>query len=162
MNSPLREQSYLETNTPNTGTNPGKQDMEEFVRLVGPNRAVEIFGIRLVGINAEKIVMDAALRHTITDSKLGKEALEEMQRRYFLKPTQIGPRVYWRLTDNWLELTLRFIVRDRGIRETKDALSRDILREFEAAGIDLASATFEIVSLPPLRIAPASPDTQPF
>jgi hypothetical protein len=136
--------------------------MEEFVRLVGPNRAVEIFGIRLVGINAEKIVMDAALRHTITDSKLGKEALEEMQRRYFLKPTQIGPRVYWRLTDNWLELTLRFIVRDRGIRETKDALSRDILREFEAAGIDLASATFEIVSLPPLRIAPASPDTQPF
>jgi hypothetical protein len=53
MNSPLREQSYLETNTPNTGTNPGKQDMDEFVRLVGPNRAVEIFGIRLVGINAE-------------------------------------------------------------------------------------------------------------
>jgi small-conductance mechanosensitive channel len=102
---------------------------------------------------AERIVMDSALRHTITDSKLGREALEEMQRRYFLKPTQIGPRVYWRLTDNWLELTVRFIVRDRGIREAKDALSRDILREFEQAGIGLASATFEIVGFPPLRVA---------
>ncbi|HYE33818.1 hypothetical protein [Methylocaldum sp.] len=65
---------------------------------------------------------------------------------------RIGPRVYFRLTDNWLELTVRFIVRDRGIREAKDALSRDILREFEQAGIELASATFEIVGLPPLRI----------
>lgn len=39
-----------------------------------------------------------------------------MQRRHFLKPTEIGPRVYYRLTDNWLELTARFIVRERGIR----------------------------------------------
>lgn len=113
---------------------------------------------------AEKIIMDSALRHTVTTGKLGREALEEMQRRYFLKPTQIGPRVYWRLTDNWLELTVRFIVRDRGIRETKDALSRDILREFEQAGIGLASATFEIVGLPPLRVVSEgtrNPSSQP-
>ncbi|WP_434150392.1 mechanosensitive ion channel family protein [Methylocaldum gracile subsp. desertum] len=101
---------------------------------------------------AERIVTEAALRHTITTNKLGQEALEEMQRRYFLKPTEIGPRVYYRLTDNWLELTVRFIVRDRGIREAKDALSRDILQAFEQAGIELASATFEIVGVPPLRI----------
>jgi small-conductance mechanosensitive channel len=75
-----------------------------------------------------------------------------MQRRYFLKPTEIGPRVYVRLTDNWLELTVRFIVRDCGIREVKDALSRDILQGLEQNGIELASATFEIVGLPPLRI----------
>ncbi|WDT76381.1 MAG: hypothetical protein MPW16_04025 [Candidatus Manganitrophus sp.] len=27
--------------------------MENFIRLVGPNRAVEIFGVKLVGVNAE-------------------------------------------------------------------------------------------------------------
>jgi len=101
---------------------------------------------------AERIVMETALRHTITTNKLGQEALAEMQRRYFLKPTEIGPRVYVRLTDNWLELTVRFIVHDRGIREVKDAMSRDILQAFEQARIELASATFEIVGLPPLRI----------
>ncbi|BBL77235.1 mechanosensitive ion channel family protein [Methylomagnum ishizawai] len=105
---------------------------------------------------AEKIILDAALRHTVTDSQLGREALEEMQRRYFLKPTQIGPKVYWRLTDNWLELTVRFIVPDRGIREVKDALSRDILAEFERAGLGFASTTFEIVGLPPLRVSPGA------
>lgn len=84
---------------------------------------------------AERIVHDAALRHTLTTGQLGQEALAEMGRRYFLKPAEIGPRVYWRLTDNWLELTVRFIVNDRGIREVKDAMSRDILRDFDQAGL---------------------------
>ena len=57
-----------------------------------------------------------------------------------------------RLTDNWLELNVRFIVRDHGIRRLKDAMSPDILRGLDEAGIGLASATFEIVGLPLLRI----------
>ena len=36
-------------------------------------------------------------------------------------------RVYLRMTDNWLELTVRFIARDHGMRDLKDAMSRDIL-----------------------------------
>jgi hypothetical protein len=60
--------------------------------------------------------------------------------------------VYYRLTDNWLEMSVRFVVRDRGIREVKDAISREVLRELDAAGIALASATFEVVGLPPLRL----------
>ncbi|HPL62487.1 MAG TPA: DUF2254 family protein [Syntrophales bacterium] len=58
---------------------------------------------------------------------------------------------YFRLTDNWLELTVRFIVEDRGMREVKDAISREILNEFEAAGITVASQTFDIVGVPSLR-----------
>lgn len=60
--------------------------------------------------------------------------------------------MYYRLTDNWLELTVRFVVRDRGIRDVKDAMSRDILAGLEAVGIGLASATFEVVGLPSLRV----------
>jgi hypothetical protein len=53
---------------------------------------------------------------------------------------------------------VRFVVRDRGIRDVKDAISRDILLELEEAGIRLASASFgvEVVGLPPLRIEPAA------
>ena len=55
------------------------------------------------------------------------------------------------MTDNWLELTLRFVVTEHGVRDVKDALARDILKRFEEAGIGIASATFELVGLPPLK-----------
>ncbi len=90
--------------------------------------------------------MQAALRRTMTTNKLEQKALGEMQRHDFLKPTETGPRVHFRLINNRPELTVRFIVRD--IRQAEGALSRDTLRKF-----DLASATFEIVGVPPLRIA---------
>ena len=43
------------------------------------------------------------------------------------------------------------------MRDLKDAMSRDILRDLEAAGIGIASATIEIVGLPPLRVEPPDP-----
>ncbi|MDC4204351.1 MAG: mechanosensitive ion channel [Candidatus Manganitrophus sp.] len=101
---------------------------------------------------AERILLDAAERHTVSIGEMGREALEEMKRRYFMKSADMRPKVYFRLTDNWLEMTVRFIARDYGVRELKDAMSRDILKAFDEARIGVASATFEIVGLPPLRI----------
>ena len=101
---------------------------------------------------AETILLEAAQHHTIPANELSEEALRELSRRYFLKPTEVGPRVYYRLTDNWVELTVRFIVEERGIREVKDAMSREILEGLERAGISIASATFQIVGLPTLQI----------
>lgn len=38
-----------------------------------------------------------------------------MQRRYVVKSTDMRPKVYNRLTDNWLGLTVRFIAEDHGV-----------------------------------------------
>ena len=62
------------------------------------------------------------------------------------------PRVYCRLTDNWLELTVRFINLSHGVRDVKDAMSRQILDQFDHAGIQIASSTFEVVGLPEVRV----------
>ena len=105
---------------------------------------------------AEQILLEAADRHTVLISDLSQDALEEMQRRYVVKAADLRPKVYYRLTDNWLELTVRFIAKDHGIRNLKDAMSRDILKALDDAGIGMASATFEIVGLPPLRIEDVS------
>ena len=43
---------------------------------------------------------------------------------------------------------------DRGIREIKDAMYRDILARFKEAGIAVASSTYDIVGFPPIRIEP--------
>ncbi|MBA3624793.1 MAG: mechanosensitive ion channel [Methylibium sp.] len=109
---------------------------------------------------AERILLEAAERHSVPIAEMSQEALQELQRRYVMKAPEIRPKVYYRLTDNWLELTVRFMVRDHGVRALKDAMSREILGALEEAGIGIASATFEIVGLPPLVIN-ASPATRP-
>lgn len=73
-----------------------------------------------------------------------------------MKEPRFEPRVYWRMTDNWLELTVRFVARDHGVRDLKDAMTREILAAFDEAGLEIASATFELVGAPPLRIARSS------
>lgn len=102
---------------------------------------------------AEAILLDAARRHTVQLAEIGKTALETMQRVYFVRLVDLTPRVYLRITDNWLELTVRFLARDREIRDLKDAVTRDILAGFDAAGIDIASSTYDIVGMPPVRLS---------
>ena len=101
---------------------------------------------------AEKILLEVARRHTESLTNLSHEALDEMQRRYFMDSPDVKPKVFYRLTDNWVELTVRFIVRDRNVRIIKDAMSREILDALDKAKIGIASTTFEIVGLPPLKV----------
>ncbi len=100
----------------------------------------------------ERILMDAAHAHTIVDDADSRRALASMRSRYALSDASLDPAVFWRITDNWLELSLRFLVPTRGVREIKDRMSRDILTALDAAGIGIASGTYDIVKLPELTI----------
>ena len=101
---------------------------------------------------AEEILLEVARSHTIKLTELSEEAIRELERRYFVRRSEIGPRVYYRLTDNWVELSVRFIARDSGIREMKDAISRDIIAALDKAGIGVASSTYDVVGMPTLRV----------
>lgn len=101
---------------------------------------------------AEQILLNAAHKHTVKIAELGEQALVALERRYVLKRSELEPQMYWRLTDNWVEMTIRFIVPDAGIRAIKSAMSRDILEEFDRAGISIASETYEVVGIPPLKV----------
>jgi small-conductance mechanosensitive channel len=105
---------------------------------------------------AERILLEIAHGHTVPLAGISSEALKEMQRRYAMETPSVDPSVYWRITDNWVELTVRFLVRERGIREIKDKMSREILQRFDEAGIGIASTTYEIVGLPPVQISAGS------
>ncbi len=102
---------------------------------------------------AERILLDAARHHSMRATELGADALAELRRRYAAATAEVEPRVYWRLTDNWLELTVRFLCTDHGVRDVKDAMSRTILCQLDAAAIQLASPSFVINKLPTLSIA---------
>lgn len=84
-----------------------------------------------------------------------RPAMAFMRSRYAMADAALEPAVYLRLTDNWLEMSLRFLVGSRGVREVKDRISRQVLGELEGAGIGMASATYKIVGSPEVRLAPA-------
>jgi hypothetical protein len=44
------------------------------------------------------------------------------------------------------------VVSEHGIREQKDAMSREVLTRRDRAGIPLASASVRVVGMPPLRL----------
>jgi len=103
---------------------------------------------------AERILLEAAQRHAVSEEKLTEEHREELRRRYHIPVGDIAPRTYWHLTDNWLELAVRFLSPDHGTREIKDAMSREVLARLDAAGIGIASATYEITAVPPIKLVP--------
>jgi small-conductance mechanosensitive channel len=101
---------------------------------------------------AETLLLAAVGEHALALDARSEPVRHALAKRYFMSLDDATPRVFYRLTDNWLELTVRFVVRDHGMREVKDAIARTILTRFEQAGIELASATYEITHMPPLRI----------
>jgi small-conductance mechanosensitive channel len=78
--------------------------------------------------------------------------LGEMVKTYLVHETPVEPMLYIVMTDNWIEMTLRYVVEARKRREVKGQLHHELLRHFEAEPtITVASATFEIVGFPPLK-----------
>lgn len=104
---------------------------------------------------AESILLDCVAHETDPIAELSEPIKRSLEKRYGITLDDLTPRVFYRLTDNWLELTVRFIVQEHGIRQVKDAIGRSVLDAFEHAGIGIASATIEIVGMPSLRILSA-------
>ena len=101
----------------------------------------------------EKILLDVARRHTSEIVEEAKPHLEALRRIYNIpKAPGIEPVVYLRLTDNWVELTLRFLIRAREARSIKDKMSRAIIDALDEAKIGIASGTYAIVEVPALTV----------
>ncbi len=59
---------------------------------------------------AEQILLAAARAPAITGDPAARRALASMQDRYAMADASLDPAVYWRITDNWLDLSLLFLV----------------------------------------------------
>jgi small-conductance mechanosensitive channel len=106
---------------------------------------------------AEQILLDAARKHALTLDKIGEDEVKRLDQNFGLDIGQIDPHAFWRITDNWLEITVRFLAPDHGIRQIKDKMSRDILAGLDKAKITVASSTHAIVEVPPIKLESAQP-----
>ncbi len=57
---------------------------------------------------------------------------------------ELEPRVFTRATDNWMELSARFVVPVRTARIVKDEMTRRIRNRLAEAGITISSETLEV------------------
>jgi small-conductance mechanosensitive channel len=105
---------------------------------------------------AEEILLGSARRNALTEEKIGKDEVERIGEEFGIRIGDIDPRTFWRITDNWLEITVRFLAPDHGIRKIKDQMSREIIAALDEAKISIASGTYAIVEVPPIKIEPAS------
>jgi small-conductance mechanosensitive channel len=93
-------------------------------------------------MTAEEILREEAQR--VSASEGAQEAIRHMARRYPVPRAEVEPRVYANTTDNYLELSARFVVPVRTARTVKDELTRRVLARFDAAGVTIASTTQDV------------------
>jgi hypothetical protein len=88
-------------------------------------------------------------------SRFQEQAQADLQAvldRYPLHETAVEPTLYVVMTDNWIELTLRFVVAANERRKVRAQLYHELLCQFESeTSITVASVTMEVVGFPPLR-----------
>jgi small-conductance mechanosensitive channel len=102
---------------------------------------------------AEQILLDVATRHTADAVRDAGPAIARLRAHYFVpEQPKLDPQIYLRMTDNWLEVSLRFVSHVHGNRALKDAMTREILVAFAEAGLSIASTTYEIVGLPKVEV----------
>ncbi len=77
-----------------------------------------------------------------------------LQNKYLLESAQTEPMVSLIATDNWIEFTLRYVVKYNKRRITKTELFSRILKEVESTEgeIKFASATFQLVDVPDIHV----------
>lgn len=114
---------------------------------------------------AKAILLSAAVAEVGNYAEGARSQWQQLVRSYRIEDAQIEPVVTMTANDNWVELTLRYIVDYRKRRSTKDALFSRILEGIEASAgrVSIASVTVALVHAPKLDVrladkpAPAGP-----
>lgn len=85
-----------------------------------------------------------------------QESLEEWKQvvgKYYIEDAQVEPTLAISLTDNWIQINLRYIVDYKKRRMTKHRLSELVRQRLEATNgkVQLGSTTVEIIRIPPIE-----------
>ena len=103
---------------------------------------------------AKKLVMESAEKLLSEYSQNSKSKWEEMVERYYIENATLEPTLAMSLTDNWVQLNLRYITDYKLRRKTKQDLFQEIvLAVLETKGkVILASTTLQLLKIPPVDI----------
>ncbi|MEX1383572.1 mechanosensitive ion channel family protein [Lutibacter sp.] len=103
---------------------------------------------------ANKIIQTIADTQLSEYANFAKEDWKLMVKKYLIEDAIIASTLTLKLTDNWVEFNLRYVVNYKKRRATKNAIFAEILNEITKSNgkVELASATFEVVGIPVVNV----------
>lgn len=102
----------------------------------------------------KEILIRVASEHLAEYTAQSRSQWETVVNKYYIEDAVVDPTLAITLTDNWIQFNLRYIVDYRKRRATKHLLNEKIGSEIRQTDgkVVLASATFEVVQLPEVKI----------
>jgi small-conductance mechanosensitive channel len=91
---------------------------------------------------AERILLEEAER--ISSGTEAQDAVRRLETRYPVPKTEVEPRVFVQMTDNWMQLAARFVIPVRQSRTLKSEMTRRVRERFDEAGLPIASTTMDV------------------
>ncbi|MGO4919578.1 mechanosensitive ion channel family protein [Maribacter spongiicola] len=103
---------------------------------------------------AKTIIMDSANELLCDYTKKSKAKWEEMVAHYYIEDATIEPTIAMNLTDNWVQLNLRYITDYKRRRNTKHTLFQHIVQAISKTNgkVNLASTTLQLLEIPPIEV----------
>lgn len=108
----------------------------------------------------DSIVKKATDEFLLDYAKFAKENWEVMVNKYLIENSEVEPILQFVLNDNWVEFTLRYVVDYKKRGTTKHKLFNEIYQGVmnSEGKVSFASATFELVGMPELKVKLDKPD----
>ena len=99
---------------------------------------------------AKKIILQVAIDHLSDYIENSKETWKEMVKRYYIEDATLDSTIAIKLTDNWIELNLRYITDYKRRRVTKHELFENIEKSIlDTKGkVSIASSTLQLLKFP--------------
>tara|TARA_R110002126_G_scaffold166539_2_gene314218 strand:+ start:170 stop:1069 length:900 start_codon:yes stop_codon:yes gene_type:complete len=103
---------------------------------------------------AKSIIMNSANELLLDYTDKSKAKWEEMVERYYIENATLEPTIAMNLTDNWIQLNLRYITDYKRRRNTKHILFQLIEKAILHTNgkVNLASTTLQLLQIPPIDI----------
>jgi len=96
---------------------------------------------------ASRLVLDLVTRETEKVTLKAQTSISRLSSRYYLPERAEVPYLFFTVTDNWINFTVRYVTDVRDRRLVHDRLSRLILAEIEGVGegkVKVSSATLNV------------------
>lgn len=103
---------------------------------------------------ARSIVQDIASGHLMEYAAYAHTHWKQMLSKYYIENANVEPTLSVKLTDNWIELTLRYVVDYKKRRSSKTDLFTAIHEAIRASNgsVKIASATIDISGMPQVEV----------
>ncbi|WP_424001032.1 mechanosensitive ion channel family protein [Maribacter sp. IgM3_T14_3] len=103
---------------------------------------------------AKTIMMNSANELLLDYTEKSKAKWEEMVAHYYIEDATIEPTIAMNLTDNWVQLNLRYITDYKRRRNTKHTLFQHIVQAISKTNgkVKLASTTLQLLEIPPIEV----------